>query len=313
MGRIARGGTLLAHKRPVLTDERRQYLGSDRRPGGVSVISQGGVVYNAPLKRYIYSSWSEHTWEFYEAPAPWGPWRPFLHTDFGPYPWPDPLADPAKHGGYATSIPSKFISADGRDMWVQSNWFVCASTAGGRSYNFSLRRLHVEPLAVDWAQEKARPGVNLAHPSSGATSIGTVFRGGLVWVLNDGDVTRADDSWNGRGPKRVGYTWPAPRAMNQMVYTVGPLDWIGGWFDEGPWVEVRLQSGWEYATGVTVDPPYPNDSTALGRRRYTIDFDPVVADGVRIVGRPGGGEHYTSIAELEVYRSATSYPRCARR
>ena len=57
----------------------------DRRTiHGSTVIGQGGVVYDEPLNRYIYSSWSgNNDFEFYEAPEPWGPWNLFMSKDFG--------------------------------------------------------------------------------------------------------------------------------------------------------------------------------------------------------------------------------------
>src|SRR5690606_22514841 len=114
------------------------------------VISQGSVVYNAPLERYIYTSWTEYTFEFYEAPQPWGPWTLFLRKDFGGYPWFGSDSPTPKNGGYATTIPSKFISDDGREMWLQCNWFVGVGS-GSPNYHFSLRKLVVEPFAAPQA------------------------------------------------------------------------------------------------------------------------------------------------------------------
>jgi hypothetical protein len=48
------------------------------------VLGQGGVTYDAPLHRYIFSSWSYATQDFYESPSPWGPWSLFMSKDFGP-------------------------------------------------------------------------------------------------------------------------------------------------------------------------------------------------------------------------------------
>lgn len=117
----------IAAKRPVLVDERRQH--------DLTVISQGGVTYLPKRDRYIYTSWTEFTFEFYESPTPWGPWTLFTSEDFGEYPW-----DPERIGGYATTIPSKFVSGDETIMWVQSNVCPCAQ-AGTTSYWFGLREM----------------------------------------------------------------------------------------------------------------------------------------------------------------------------
>lgn len=134
----------IADRASVLHDGRRLYASSDDPDAGqtvggenLSVISQGGVVYLAALDRYVYTSWTEFTYEFYEAPKPWGPWTLFISRDFGSYPWTE-----ESYGGYATTIPSKFISDDGRTMWVQSNVCPCAP-AGKSSYYFGLRKLEL--------------------------------------------------------------------------------------------------------------------------------------------------------------------------
>ncbi|MFT4029669.1 MAG: hypothetical protein QM675_07325 [Protaetiibacter sp.] len=70
--------TDISAKKPVLVDERRQHPSDGAAdPSGVtvgahdlSVISQGGVTYLSRLKRYLYTSWTELSFEFYEAPAP---------------------------------------------------------------------------------------------------------------------------------------------------------------------------------------------------------------------------------------------------
>lgn len=101
----------VSKRQAVLHDDRKVYTNMNPAYKGVSsmtVLSQGSIVYNKPLDRYLYTSWTEYTFEFYESPTPYGPWKLFLSKDFGGYPW---TSD--KHGGYACTIPSKFISADG--------------------------------------------------------------------------------------------------------------------------------------------------------------------------------------------------------
>ncbi|HEY6738992.1 MAG TPA: DUF4185 domain-containing protein, partial [Actinopolymorphaceae bacterium] len=65
-------------RRPVLHDDRRVYqeMFDPALRNDLTVLSQGHVLYNEPLARYIYSSWSEYTHHFYESPTPWGPGAP---------------------------------------------------------------------------------------------------------------------------------------------------------------------------------------------------------------------------------------------
>src|SRR5262249_55223654 len=146
----------IARRIPVLEDASKVYTKpfSSTFAKDMTVLSQGGIVYNAPLNRYIYTSWTEYTFEFFEAPKPWGPWKKFLSRDFGSYPWSASL-----NGGYATTIPSKFISADGKTMFVQANTF----SGGFKNYQFSLRKLMVDPLTTS-PPSNEKSDTNLALP-----------------------------------------------------------------------------------------------------------------------------------------------------
>lgn len=128
-------------REPVLIDERMLYPAEDHDSNVVdlTVISQGGVVYLPALESYLYTSWTEFTFEFYSAPAPWGPWEHILSEDFGSYPW-----TAERIGGYGVTVPSKFISDDGTSAWVQSNVCPCAP-AGTTSYWFGLRQMTLAP------------------------------------------------------------------------------------------------------------------------------------------------------------------------
>lgn len=86
-----------------------------RSPGRASMT---GIHYVAPLDLYLMPQWhyphldnskrrwKVTTWDFFSAPAPWGPWTLFHSQDFEP------------QGFYNPSIPSKFISEDGRRFWI---------------------------------------------------------------------------------------------------------------------------------------------------------------------------------------------------
>lgn len=294
----------IAARVPVLQDLRRVYSETEGYgDGGQSVVSQGGVVYNSGLGMYIYTSWSEFTFQFYVSPTPWGRWELFHEQDFGPYPWDGPRSDHPFHGGYATTIPSKFISADGRAMWVQSNWFWNAGAYSGNSYSFSLRKMIVEPHSGAVASNEANANRNLALPAEGAIATVAHCRRGHVSVLNDAAATRSEDSWNGQSRKldHWGYTWPRKYRMDTIVFTSGPLDYVSGWFDEEPRIQVRVGGRWFPASIRAVTPPYPQSADATGFQSFEFTFGPIDADGVRLAGRPVGPEAYTTVSELAVY------------
>jgi hypothetical protein len=286
----------IAQRRSVLHDDRRLYptIFSDH-VHNLSVISQGGVVYDKPLKRYLYTSWTEYTFEFYESPTPWGPWKHFLTKDFGGYPW-----TAAKHGGYATTIPSKFIGGDGKSMWVQSN--VCPCGGGGTSvYHFSLRRLTLEPRTPS-RPDNPTSDANLAV-APGTVPVERVAHFGNNTYYNDGRKDLSEDDWNDEAKTSSwwGYTWPKNYNLNKVVYTTGQMFPDGGWFAGNLRVQVRRGADWIDVGGATVTPAYPYDNSAGPFKSYTISFPQTWGDGIRVIGTPGGSQSFTSIAELEVY------------
>jgi hypothetical protein len=96
--------------------------------------------------------------------------------------------------------------------------------------------------------------------------------------------------------------------MNRLVYAPGPQDSLGGWFSSLPRIEVRRDGEWA-PVEATVEPAYPADYTALEVDEYVFDFDLVLADGVRVIGEPGGHGRYTTVAELEVFFLPADGPR----
>ncbi|MER5391937.1 DUF4185 domain-containing protein [Saccharopolyspora sp. NPDC002686] len=315
-------------KAPVLTDERRLYtdlLVSGRR--NLSVLSQGGVLYNAPLRRYLYTSWTEYTFEFYEAPTPWGPWQLFMSKDFGAQPWfgrpgrirfdpvpgghdipmpeagePQPACSGPKNGGYACTVPAKFVSADGTRMWVQSNWFLGVA-CGLPNYTFSLRQLQVFPRQLgDPPANPPDPHRNLARGAD-VFPIEKTAHFGRGDFFNNGIREESEDSFDGTRKQFDfwGYIWRDQCWLDRVVYTTGNMFSDGGWFARDLAVQVRQGSSWVDVGGLRIAPAYPYDSTAGPHGTYTLAFDPIVGDGVRITGVPGGSAFFTSIGELEVY------------
>ena len=101
-----------------------------------------GIHFLAPLGLYILPQWhyprldlkdprrrwGVTRWEFYHAPAPWGPWTLFFCQEFEQEAW------------YNPSIPSKFISEDGRILWI--------FTAGNNSIKEDYK-LWMFPMTLD--------------------------------------------------------------------------------------------------------------------------------------------------------------------
>ena len=66
-------------------------------------------------------------------------------------------------------------------------------------------------------------------------------------------------------------------------------------------VQVRQNFNWVPVSSLSVKPAYPYNSSAGSRTTYTFTFKHTWGDGVRIIGKPGGTSHYTSISRLAVY------------
>jgi len=290
----------ISAKAPVLIDDRLLYTKVSSKEGCYAnqpVLSQGGVVYDAPLRRYIFASWSCATHEFFEAPEPWGPWKLFLSKDFGP------MRPAENRGQYGTSIPSKFISADGKILHVQSN--VCC---GGNSYTYALRKLYVE-LNTPSKPANTLSDDNLAVTGAGVRAISKSTRhGGLCGIdcsniLNNGNVNETEDDNDGEDKETDwwGYTWSKAYNLNKVVYEAGAVSSNGGWFRGNLNVQVRQNFRWVDVTGLSINPAYPFAGSPRSHTVFALHFDSTWGDGLRIIGKPGGASHFTSIAELAAY------------
>ncbi|GHO87512.1 DUF4185 domain-containing protein [Dictyobacter formicarum] len=294
-------------KVPVLEDDRQMYpqtFGNFCCTNG-HPFGQGGVTYDAPLHRYIFSSWSYATHEFYESPNPWGPWSLFMSKDFGP------IQLTQNRGQYGTSIPSKFISADGKSMYLQSN--VCCS---GDSYNFDLRKMYVQPYTSTTPANARSDTNNLAQTGNGTTAIsksthfGSLSGANFTDSLNNGNLSENEDDYDQAAKTQDwwGYTWNQAYNLNKVVYTTGNMFSDGGWYSNGLTVQVRQNFQWVNVSGLHVTPSYPYSNAAGANTNYVFTFNDTWGDGVRIIGTPGGSSYFTSIAELSAYYTTKQYP-----
>jgi hypothetical protein len=188
-------------------------------------------------------------------------------------------------------------------MWVQSNWFVGAAVDSNWNYCFSLRPLTVTKYETSTPANGAG-SLNLAKVD-GSVPIDKTSHYGHSYYLNDGETT-SEDSWDGsqKDLDRWGYTWPVEYNINRVVYTTGAQFPDGGWFASNLVVQVRKGFQWENVRGLSINPLYPYDDTAVPTKLFTFTFDDTVGDGIQIIGVPGGTSFFTSIGELEVYYDA---------
>ncbi|MBS1841578.1 MAG: DUF4185 domain-containing protein, partial [Acidobacteria bacterium] len=293
----------ITQKVAVLTDERNLYasmFGTDC-PANQKVIAQGGAVYDQPLNRYLMVTWGCSTHEFYEAPQPWGPWSLVLSNDFGP------LRLTQNRGQYGTSIPSKFISTDGKTLYLQSN--VCCS---GDSYKFSLRKVFLQPYAAT-SPTNTHSTANLAlEPGTRAVSKSTHF--GSLCAFNcadqmaNGSPGNSEDDWDEevKVTDWWGYTWPQTYNVNKVIYTTGTMFPNGGWYSSNLKVQVRQNFQWIDVGGITITPPYAYNNQVGSQTAYTFNFPDTQGDGIRLIGTPGGTAYFTSIGSLAVYYADSS-------
>jgi hypothetical protein len=131
-------------------------------------------------------------------------------------------------------------------------------------------------------------------------------------VIRDGDrpepgstdPARQYDTWDGANAAAedwIGYAYDAPRTFSRVVFQEGRHFNDGGWF-ETLTVQVRQDGAWVEVPGLRVTPPYTARNDGRGFETYTLDFDPVTGEAIRLYGVPGGSADFVSVAELEVLR-----------
>jgi ADP-ribosylglycohydrolase len=125
-------------------------------------------------------------------------------------------------------------------------------------------------------------------------------------VLRDGKTDAHYDSFDGQNRldwDYYGYQWKQPVKLGRVVLHTGPGQENGGWF-ETLTVQYRPEHGapnaWRNVEGLTIQPPYDGKNHQKGGLTFQLRFNPVTTTTIRIAGKPGGRDQFTSIAELEV-------------
>jgi CARDB protein/glycosyl hydrolase family 123/F5/8 type C domain-containing protein len=132
----------------------------------------------------------------------------------------------------------------------------------------------------------------------------SVIRDGDRPSSGSGDSRRQYDSYDGPNAASedwVGYTFASSQTFSQVVFQEGMHFWDGGWFNNLT-VQVRQSGSWVTVRNLATSPTYAGRNVA-NYTTYTLRFDPIQGDAIRIYGAPGGSAAFISVAELDVFGS----------
>jgi hypothetical protein len=135
----------------------------------------------------------------------------------------------------------------------------------------------------------------------GSTNLGTIKDGVKPAVGSSNNAQQYDTYTNGasRAQDWIGYSFTSSYEYDRVVLQEGKHFSDGGWF-EALTVQVRQGSTWVTVSSSTITPAYPRNN-GVNYETFSFTFSPIVGNGIRIFGTPGGSSFFVSVAELEVY------------
>ena len=188
---------------------------------------------------------------------------------------------------------------------IQSHTNVTSTAAQRDDLAAYLLELSPTPpmLALQDVKQAGTP-ISFATPTGAGNPSLEVIRDGDKPPVGTTTALRQFDTWNGGAARPidwVGYTFPQDYDFGRVVFQAGIAFAEGGWFEQGALtVQVRRGGTWIDVTGFASTPAYPGPGGA-SFATYTLDFQQISGDGIRIYGAPGGAEDFISVGELEVF------------
>ena len=162
-------------------------------------------------------------------------------------------------------------------------------------------------LAAGYITRLFTPSTNIDAPKGGGNKDINVIND-LDWI-EEGETgvdTRQYDTYiAATEPHEVWYAYDfggKTYAVTSLEYYEGMLFWDGGYFSDGLKVEALKGGEW---TAVDADCGYPvsanSEDHEPGGQVWVFNFaEPVVCEGIRIIGTAGGEHFFTSISELRI-------------
>jgi len=130
-----------------------------------------------------------------------------------------------------------------------------------------------------------------------------VIRDGDKPPVGNTDSLRQYDTFDGTAVTTVdwiGYEYSGPQTFSRVVFQEGKHFPNGGWFTNLS-VQVRNGGLWNNVSGVVFTPAYPGINNGINYETYTLTFNSISGDAIRIFGAPGGAATFISVGELEVF------------
>ncbi|SEL84411.1 ADP-ribosylglycohydrolase [Parapedobacter koreensis] len=138
-----------------------------------------------------------------------------------------------------------------------------------------------------------------------------------VEAIRDGNVAGEGSTYysiDGTHEPKVdyyGYQWREPIKVGSVVFYTGAMEEIAGWFTSLSVEYKDGKGGWKRVKNMKISPTLVEGNAPYDKPHfvmYTLNFEPLEATAIRIIGNAGGGEHwygkpayFTSISELEIY------------
>jgi Domain of unknown function (DUF1929)/IPT/TIG domain len=168
------------------------------------------------------------------------------------------------------------------------------------------------PPAAAAAQNLASLGTPIAKvtaPQGGGARSLEVIRDGVMPAVGSADSATQYDTWTGAAATDdwVGYEFSAARSFNRVVFQEGRHFADGGWFTSLT-VQVRQAGNWVNVARLASTPAYPGTNNGTSYETYSLQFDAISGDAIRIYGAPGGTATFISVAELQVYGDGAATP-----
>jgi hypothetical protein len=166
----------------------------------------------------------------------------------------------------------------------------------------------VDPNTVNLAAS-GTPIAFITNPTGGGNKSLNVIKDGVKPAVGSSDNNQQNDTYAGGGARPndwIGYSFSSSKLFTRVVFQEGRNFYDGGAFSSVT-VQVRSSGVWTNVTGFSSSPTY-SGLNGVSYETFTLTFNPVSGDGIRISGAPAGAAQFVSVAELEVYGSDQGGP-----